>query len=113
MLSIRLQSGSGNIPAVPEGEPSAAGTLRMMTAQHNASMNPQARPQELLAMQQRRALGNITNGEMVRPPATPQVAQPQGTEPAKQQFSPGRALPPPPQRHGPFYGHNPNLKRKF
>lgn len=84
----------------------------MMTAQHNASLNPSTRPQEILAMQQRRALGNITNGEMARPTAPAQVAQTTGQD-VKQQFSPGRSLPPQTQRHGPFYGHNPNLKRKL
>lgn len=77
-----------------------------MTAQHNASMNPATRPTELLALQQRRALGNITNGEPIRPPApTPAPTTPEPPKP----FSP-RTLPPQPQRHGPFYGHNPNLK---
>lgn len=88
-----------------------------MTAQHNAALNQiPARPQDLLAMQQqRRTLGNITNatGELPRAPPPPPV--PTGNQPAepnKQQFSPGRVLPPPQHRHGPFYGHNPNLKCK-
>lgn len=82
----------------------------MMTAQHNAQMNPQVRPQELMQIQQRRTLANITNGDMVRPPA-PAPPAPTPTPETPKQFSPGnRAVPPQPQRHGPFYGHNPNLK---
>ena len=86
MLSSRL--GGNNVP-IPEQsvEPSAAGTLRMMTAQHNASLNvaPGNRTsQELLVIQQqqiqqqspqqpRRTLSNITNSSPV--PASPIVGQ--------------------------------------
>lgn len=86
MLSSRLV---GNNVPIPEQsvEPSAAGTLRMMTAQHNASLNvaPGNRtPQELLVIQQqqiqqqspqqpRRTLSNITNSSPV--PASPIVGQ--------------------------------------
>ena len=87
MLSSRL--GGNNVPiAEPTVEPSAAGTLRMMTAQHNASLNvaPGNRTsQELLVIQQqqiqqqqspqqpRRTLSNITNSSPV--PTSPIVGQ--------------------------------------
>lgn len=87
MLTNRLQGGAV--------EGSAAGQLRLMTAQHRppppASQDPQ-----LLAAYQRRTLGNITNGA---PPAGPGPVKMQGPVTAAQQ--------PKPQ----FYGHNPNLKR--
>jgi PAX-interacting protein 1 len=110
MLSNRLQSGGGAVGPVPETipEPSAAGTLRLMTAQHNAALNPNNRPQDLIALQQRRVI-NGPNGEIIRalvPQAVP--VMPQG-EPPKVQFSP-RAAVPMQHRPGPFYGHNPNLK---
>lgn len=93
MLSSRL---GGNNAPIPEQsvEPSAAGTLRMMTAQHNASLNvaPGNRtPQELLVIQQqqiqqqspqqpRRTLSNITNSSPV--PVSPIVGQIATTGPA-------------------------------
>lgn len=132
MLSNRLGN-NGNVPSIPETptEPSAAGTLRLMTAQHNAALNQssvQRTPQELAVIQQqqqqaqqqvvqRRTLGNITNSA----PTTPVVNQIQQTVPApvavshslthspssiKPPFSPGR----PPLQRPQFYGHNPNLK---
>lgn len=111
MLSIRLQSGGSNIgPATePIAEPSAAGTLRLMTAQHNAALNSNNRPQDLIALQQRRPV-NAPNAEMVvRPPgaATQPVAN--VPDPQKLQYSP-RSNIPIQHRPGPFYGHNPNLK---
>lgn len=56
MLSNRLGN-NGSVPNIPETptEPSAAGTLRLMTAQHNAALNQssvQRTPQELAAIQQ-------------------------------------------------------------
>lgn len=91
MLSSRLGN-NGNVAQIAEApvEQSAAGTLRMMTAQHNAALNVQGMPpgvrtqQEMIVlqqqqqiqpqivggqtivqahpqMQQRRSLGNITN----------------------------------------------------
>ncbi|KAJ8956075.1 hypothetical protein NQ318_016527 [Aromia moschata] len=93
MLSIKLQSGGSSIgvqrpEAIPE--PSAAGTLRLMTAQHNAALN--SKPQEIIALQRRPQL-----------PLTPT------NEPPKLQYCPKPALPLQ-HRPGPFYGHNPNLK---
>lgn len=104
MLSNRLGgSNNNNGAAVPmqvdqTAEPSAAGTLRMMTAQHNAALNPgvERTPQEMLSMQQqqqppqqspqaiqtqniqvgaqRRTLGNITNNSpIVAAPINSQV----------------------------------------
>ncbi|KAL1400707.1 hypothetical protein pipiens_007212 [Culex pipiens pipiens] len=113
MLSNRLGANGSVVPNIPDGppggpEPSAAGTLRMMTAQHNAALQQTMNPrlsQDMLALQQqqqqqqqqvvgpmqqqRRTLGNITNSGA---PAGAMVVQqiPQG----------------PPV----FYGHNPNLK---
>jgi PAX-interacting protein 1 len=94
MLSSRLGN-NGNVTQVieqPGVEQSAAGTLRMMTAQHNAALNVQGMPpgvvrnqQELIVLQQqqqiqpqtivqshpqlqqRRSLGNITNPQVVVP----------------------------------------------
>ena len=86
MLTNRLQSGTG--------ETSAAGQLRLMTAQHRPPPPPSQDPQ-LLAAYQRRTLSNITNGspatavKMPGPSATVQQSKAQ------------------------FYGHNPNLKCKF
>ncbi|KAL3271355.1 hypothetical protein HHI36_021839 [Cryptolaemus montrouzieri] len=110
MLSIRLQSGGTSVGGAQETipEPSAAGTLRLMTAQHNASLNANNRPLDLIAMQQRRVI-NGPNGEIIRPPIPqPLPATPQ-SEPPQLQFSP-RATVPVQHRPGPFYGHNPNLK---
>lgn len=108
MLSIRLQSGGANMgpTAEPIAEPSAAGTLRLMTAQHNAALNPNNRPQDLLTLQQRRPV-NGANNELVRPAAPAVTATP---EPQKLQYSPRNNIPIQ-HRPGPFYGHNPNLKR--
>lgn len=84
--------------------------FRLMTAQHNAALNSAAaRPQDLLALQQRRQLNTPAPPDLVRPPPTPVVPQsPQG-EPPKLQYSP-RATVPLQHRPGTFYGHNPNLK---
>lgn len=73
MLNSRM-TGNNGVPGQPMPgdvvEPSAAGTLRLMTAHHNATLNQSMtgpRTQELLALQQqqqqqqRRTLGNITN----------------------------------------------------
>lgn len=84
MLTNRLQGGAT--------EGSAAGQLRLMTAQHRAPPPPSQDPQ-LLAAYQRRTAGNITNGA------------PSGA-PMKMQY--GSAAPQPKAQ---FYGHNPNLKR--
>lgn len=122
MLNNRLgNNGSNPMPeAVPE--PSAAGTLRLMTAQHNATLNqgvgvPPRTPQEMMALQQqRRTLGNITNATPAPPPNVqgPMVPGPPGPGVIPQSpnqikagmFSPNRVAIPRPQ----FYGHNPNLK---
>lgn len=86
---------------------------RLMTAQHNAALNSAARPQDLLALQQRRQLSTPAPPDLVRPPPTPVVPQsPQQGEPPKLQYSP-RAAVPLQHRPGTFYGHNPNLKCKF
>lgn len=83
MLTNRLQGGAT--------EGSAAGQLRLMTAQHRPPPPPSQDPQ-LLAAYQRRTLGNITNGA------------PTGI-PIKMQYPPVMPQPKPQ-----FYGHNPNLK---
>lgn len=79
-----------------------------MTAQHNAALNPNNRPQDLIALQQRRTI-NGPNGEIIRPPIPPTLPAAPQTEPPKIPFSP-RATIPLQHRPGPFYGHNPNLK---
>lgn len=84
MLTNRLQGGAT--------EGSAAGQLRLMTAQHRAPPPPSQDPQ-LLAAYQRRTAGNITNGA------------PSGA-PMKMQYGPVMQQP-----KAQFYGHNPNLKR--
>jgi len=86
MLTNRLQGGAA--------EGSAAGQLRLMTAQHRPPPPPSQDPQ-LLAAYQRRTLGNITNGA------------PSGA-PIKMQYAPVM-----PQPKAQFYGHNPNLKCTF
>lgn len=126
MLSNRLSNNGGSASIVAETpvEPSAAGTLRLMGAQHNAALNqvPAERSQqELLVLQQqqlqsqqRRTLGNITNSSPVgAQPPTPGTNAlspgPMAQSPSNIKgppFSPGRAPLPRPQ----FYGHNPNLK---
>lgn len=83
MLTNRLQG------SATDG--SAAGQLRLMTAQHRPPPPPSQDPQ-LLAAYQRRTLGNITNGA------------PSGT-PVKMQYAPAMSQP-----KAQFYGHNPNLK---
>ncbi|KAI4477916.1 hypothetical protein M0804_012396 [Polistes exclamans] len=83
MLTNRLQGGAA--------EGSAAGQLRLMTAQHRPPPPPSQDPQ-LLAAYQRRTLGNITNGA------------PAGA-PMKMQYAPVMQQP-----KAQFYGHNPNLK---
>lgn len=130
MLSSRLSNNGPpqhvepQISVPPSPEPSAAGTLRLMTQQHNASLNPQVArpPQELANIQhqqnQRRTLGNITNNtsqvinqipqssggalivqqQQQPPPGTPII---KGTP-----FSPNRL----PVQRSQYYGHNPNLK---
>lgn len=82
MLTNRLQGGAT--------EGSAAGQLRLMTAQHRPPPPPSQDP-ALLAAYQRRSLGNITNGA---PPGA-----------MKMQYTPAMAQP-----KAQFYGHNPNLK---
>ncbi|KOX76549.1 PAX-interacting protein 1 [Melipona quadrifasciata] len=83
MLTNRLQGSAV--------ESSAAGQLRLMTAQHRPPPPPSQDPQ-LLAAYQRRTVGNITNGA---PPGAP----------IKMQYTPVM-----PQAKAQFYGHNPNLK---
>ncbi|XP_072744675.1 uncharacterized protein Ptip [Anoplolepis gracilipes] len=83
MLTNRLQGGAA--------ESSAAGQLRLMTAQHRPPPPPSQDPQ-LLAAYQRRNLGNITNGA------------PSGA-PIKMQYPPVM-----PQPKTQFYGHKPDLK---
>ncbi|PBC31784.1 PAX-interacting protein 1 [Apis cerana] len=83
MLTNRLQGSAA--------EGSAAGQLRLMTAQHRPPPPPSQDPQ-LLAAYQRRTVGNITNGA---PPGAP----------IKMQYAPVM-----PQAKAQFYGHNPNLK---
>lgn len=78
-----------------------------MTAQHNAALNSNNRPQDLLALQQRRPI-NGSNAELVRPAGAPSV--PPAPDPQKLQYSPRNTIPIQ-HRPGPFYGHNPNLKR--
>ncbi|XP_034939665.1 PAX-interacting protein 1-like [Chelonus insularis] len=82
MLTNRLQGGAA--------EGSAAGQLRLMTAQHRAPPPPPQDP-ALLAAYQRRTLGNITNGA---PPGSIKMQYQQAMTQSKAQF----------------YGHNPNLK---
>lgn len=83
MLTNRLQGGAT--------EGSAAGQLRLMTAQHRPPPPPSQDPQ-LLAAYQRRTLGNITNGAL-------------SGVPIKMQYPP--VIPQPKTQ---FFGHNPNLK---
>ncbi|KAF3426357.1 hypothetical protein E2986_06497 [Frieseomelitta varia] len=83
MLTSRLQGSAA--------EGSAAGQLRLMTAQHRPPPPPSQDPQ-LLAAYQRRTVGNITNGA---PPGAS----------IKMQYAPVM-----PQAKAQFYGHNPNLK---
>lgn len=106
MLSIRLQSG---------GERSAAGQLRLMTAQHHAQQQQQQHPSldpQLLAayqqqQQQRRALANVANttvaGAGLAPPPVvglqQQQQQPQPPIPQAQQQL-GAVPPQPPQVPG-------------
>lgn len=82
MLTNRLQSGAT--------EGSAAGQLRLMTAQHRPPPPPSQDPQ-LLAAYQRRTLGNLTNGASsgasIKMQYTPVMTQPK--------FQ--------------FFGHNPQL----
>lgn len=138
MLSNRLGNNGNVVPNIPETptEPSAAGTLRLMTAQHNAALNQsinqssvQRTPQELAVIQQqqqqqqqqvqqqaaqRRTLTNITNNAPTTPVANQIQIQPAAPVPVshspvssiKPPFSPGRPSLQRPQ----FYGHNPNLK---
>lgn len=87
-------------------------TTRLMTAQHNAALNSGTRPQDLLALQQQRRTLNAPAAEMVRPAGVPVVPPAPQTEPPKLQYSP-RASVPLQHRPGTFYGHNPNLKRKW
>lgn len=82
-----------------------------MTAQHNAALNSNNRPQDLIALQQRRGL-NGPNGEIIRPPIPPALPVTPQTETPKIPFSP-RATIPLQHRPGPFYGHNPNLKCEY
>lgn len=113
MLSNRLGN-NGGVSSMQEvaPEPSAASTLRLMTAQHNQpGQGPPRTPQELLAFQQqqRRTLGNITNA--VPPPVIPSPQVPAVVPQSPSQiktgmFSPNRVAITRPQ----FYGHNPNLK---
>lgn len=86
MLTNRLQGGAA--------EGSAAGQLRLMTAQHRPPPPPSQDPQLLAAYQQQRrtTLGNITNGAS-------------SGAPIKMQYAPVM-----PQPKTQFYGHNPNLK---
>lgn len=82
-----------------------------MTAQHNAALNPNNRPQDILSLQQRRAL-NGPSGELVRPGAPPSVPPSPQSDPPKLQYSP-RGPAPLQHRPGPYYGHNPNLKCRY
>ncbi|XP_057658096.1 PAX-interacting protein 1-like isoform X1 [Diorhabda carinulata] len=110
MLSIKLQSGGSSVGvqrADTIQEPSAAGTLRLMTAQHNAAIN--SKPQEIIALQRRTING--PNGEIIKPPGAQLLPSTPTTEPPKLQYNcPKPALTPLQHRPGPFYGHNPNLK---
>lgn len=79
-----------------------------MTAQHNAALNSNNRPQELLGLP-RRPIGSGPNGELVRPSPAPSAPLPVTPDPPKLQYSPRNNVPVQ-HRQGPFYGHNPNLK---
>lgn len=111
MLSIKLQSGGSTMAPRPDAipEPSAAGTLRLMTQQHHATLNSGGRPQDLIALHNRRVI-NGPNGEIIRPPGAPVVPIQTPNEPPKLQYG-QRPTVPLQHRPGPFYGHNPNLKR--
>ncbi|XP_072934281.1 uncharacterized protein Ptip [Epargyreus clarus] len=89
MLSIRLQSTN----APPDHEPSAAGTLRLMTAAHAAGSAVRA-PARLLL------------GPAHHPHQVPTPAGSAGVVGNKVYAGAVRAAPPRAQ----FYGHNPNLK---
>lgn len=110
MLNTRLQSG-GSTLSENIAEPSAAGTLKLMTAQHNAALNTGTRPHDLLFFQQRRII-NRPNGEVIRPPPATSVPPGPQVDPPKLQYSPRNSVPLQ-HRPGTYYGHNPNLKRKF
>ncbi|XP_072382346.1 uncharacterized protein Ptip [Diabrotica undecimpunctata] len=108
MLSIKLQSGGSSVGVQrPEAiqEPSAAGTLRLMTAQHNAALN--SKPQEIIALQRRTING--PSGEIIKPPGAQPHPPTPTTEPPKLQYG-TKTTQPVQHRPGPFYGHNPNLK---
>lgn len=133
MLTSRLNNSS--VAGQPQGvdptavgvvapaENTASGTLRMMTAQHNAALNqsgPVRNPQELLVLQhqQRRSLqqgGSVVVQQSAIVPGTPGpppgtkilVAQPNIPPGAVGPFSPVRPQVPRSQ----FYGHNPNLPK--
>lgn len=111
MLNTRLQSG-GSTLTENIAEPSAAGTLKLMTAQHNAALNTGNRSHDLLFLQQRRII-NRPNAEVIRPPPSASVPPgPPPVEPAKMQYNAPRNSVPLQHRPGTYYGHNPNLKRK-
>ncbi|KAK9754172.1 BRCA1 C Terminus (BRCT) domain [Popillia japonica] len=128
MLNTRLQSG-GSTLSENIAEPSAAGTLKLMTAQHNAALNTGNRPHDLLFFQQRRIINRPTT-EVIRPPPAqsvppgPQIDPPKlhihrgiaqsvppgpQIDPPKLQYSPRNSVPLQ-HRPGTYYGHNPNLK---
>lgn len=80
----------------------------MMTAQHNAAIN--SKPQEIIALHQRRVITG-PGGEIIKPPGVAALPMTPQNEPPKLQFNQGKAPVPVQHRVGPFYGHNPNLKR--
>lgn len=113
MLSIRLQTGSTSTDG------SAAGQLRMMTAQHQAPLPPPPPPQVAQLPFQRTTLGNVNNNIGLR--SSEIVPSPGITKPAAfaqtalrvaavlQKSASG--TPPTNHHHRPqFYGHSPNLK---
>lgn len=110
MLNTRLQSG-GSTLSENIAEPSAAGTLKLMTAQHNAALNTGNRPHDLLFFQQRRII-NRPSTEVIRPPPAQSVPPGPQIDPPKLQYSPRNSVPLQ-HRPGTYYGHNPNLKRKI
>lgn len=131
MLSNRLSSNNGtNIPVTPDPntEPSAAGTLRLMTAQHNAALSTSGGGVAIQSQdnQQRRTLSNITNNNassvsiippqiqtaaaVVQPPQIPLAQSPSAAIKAQPFAAAAAAAGRTPLPRPQFYGHNPNLK---
>lgn len=111
------------VGVVAPAENTASGTLRLMTAQHNAALNqsgPVRTPQELLVLQQqqqhRRNLQQAASVVVQQNAIVPGTPGAPGTKilVTQQNIPPGAVGPfspvRPPIPRSQFYGHNPNLK---